>query len=142
MFFDGTNNNRDNIEEREKNSDIYKKYRKADGSGSYDNGRTNIAIMEPYVSTKKADYAGDYDFVSSSSVVDVDRDGDLDIVASGPIIFSNTLRQIQEFVLSEICRVTGPKAAAQIFHPLPKLLPVPDLRLHPRCLFHGVLVRH
>ncbi len=63
LFFDGTNNNRDNIEEREKDSDIYKKYRKADGSGSYDNGRTNIAIMEPYVSVKKAHYVPDYDFV-------------------------------------------------------------------------------
>ncbi len=61
IFYDGTNNNRDNIEEREKNSEIYEKYRNADGSGSYDNGRTNIAIMEPHVSGKKEVYKPEYD---------------------------------------------------------------------------------
>ena len=63
LFFDGTLNNRDNIEEREKNSDIYKKNKTKDGVNSYDNGRTNIAIMEPHVSEKTGDYAGNYDFV-------------------------------------------------------------------------------
>ena len=63
IFFDGTLNNRENIEEREKNSDSYKKNKTKDGVNSYDNGRTNIAIMEPHVSTKKTDYAGNYDFV-------------------------------------------------------------------------------
>ncbi len=53
LFFDGTLNNRMNIEEREKDelemeSKAKKKFRK-DPSNSYDNGRTNIAIMEPHV---------------------------------------------------------------------------------------------
>lgn len=61
IFYDGTNNNRDNIEEREKNSEIYEKYRKADGTSSYDNGRTNIAIMEPHVIGKKEAYKPEYD---------------------------------------------------------------------------------
>ena len=62
LFYDGTLNNRDNIEEREKNSNIYKKKAKSD-SNSYDNGRTNVAIMEPHLSNKKSDYSGDYDLV-------------------------------------------------------------------------------
>jgi hypothetical protein len=62
LFYDGTLNNRMNIEEREKDSDIYKSNR-SDDANSYDNGRTNIAIMEPHVSQKKQDYAGDYDLV-------------------------------------------------------------------------------
>jgi hypothetical protein len=62
LFYDGTLNNRMNIEEREKNSQIYKDNKTKDAN-SYDNGRTNIAIMEPHVSKKKEDYAGDYDFV-------------------------------------------------------------------------------
>jgi len=62
LFFDGTLNNRINIEEREKDSPIYKE-NKTDDANSYDNGRTNIAIMEPHVSEDKADYAGDYDLV-------------------------------------------------------------------------------
>ena len=65
LFFDGTLNNRFNIEEREKgakDSTIYKD-NKTDDANSYDNGRTNIAIMEPHVSNKKEDYAGDYDLV-------------------------------------------------------------------------------
>ena len=63
LFYDGTMNHRKNIEEREANSDIYHKMRVKDGPNSYDNGRTNIAIMEPHVSKEKADYAGDYDLV-------------------------------------------------------------------------------
>ncbi|MCP4472817.1 MAG: hypothetical protein GY815_19430, partial [Gammaproteobacteria bacterium] len=50
IFFDGTLNNRINVEEREKDSEIYQKYGDPeDGESSYDNGRTNIAIMEPHV---------------------------------------------------------------------------------------------
>ena len=49
LFYDGTLNNRINVEEREKNSDIYKKNTKKNGPNSYDNGRTNIAIMEPHI---------------------------------------------------------------------------------------------
>jgi hypothetical protein len=56
LFYDGTLNNRLNIEERETNSDIYKNIKKKDRA-SYDNGRTNIAIMEPHV-----DAADGYDF--------------------------------------------------------------------------------
>lgn len=53
LFFDGTLNNRMNIKEREKDelgkeNKAGKKFRK-DPSNSYDNGRTNIAIMEPHV---------------------------------------------------------------------------------------------
>jgi len=62
LFFDGTLNNRMNIEEREADSEIYEE-NKSDDANSYDNGRTNIAIMEPHVSEKKEDYAGGYNFV-------------------------------------------------------------------------------
>ncbi len=62
LFFDGTLNNRDNIAEREKNSKIYQDNR-TDDANSYDNGRTNIAIMEPHVSDKIKHYAGEYDYV-------------------------------------------------------------------------------
>jgi len=53
IFFDGTLNNRLNIEEREKDelgreNKAKAEFRK-DPSNSYDNGRTNIAIMEPHV---------------------------------------------------------------------------------------------
>jgi len=70
LLCDGTNNNRANIAEREKfelyeksDSDSYDKFSNV-GHGadsSYDNGRTNIAIMEPHV-----DYGednGNYSFV-------------------------------------------------------------------------------
>jgi len=66
LFFDGTLNNRTNIEEREKAemgmaSEIYKN--KGDGgSNSYDNGRTNIAIMEPLVPITKDKKGYDYSF--------------------------------------------------------------------------------
>lgn len=67
LFFDGTQNNRMNIEEREKadlglESKAKKEFRE-DPANSYDNGRTNIAIMEPHVSKKKEDYAGEYHYV-------------------------------------------------------------------------------
>jgi hypothetical protein len=57
LFYDGTLNNRMNIEEREKNSQIYKDNKTKDAN-SYDNGRTNIAIMEPHVE----ETADGYDF--------------------------------------------------------------------------------
>lgn len=44
IFFDGTNNNRNNTEQRLGNTDIYKKMWEKDGS--YDNYYSNIAIME------------------------------------------------------------------------------------------------
>ncbi len=52
LFFDGTLNNRTNVGEREKAetgipSASYQKEGDA-GNNSYDNGRTNIAIMEPF----------------------------------------------------------------------------------------------
>lgn len=79
LFYDGTLNNRLNIKEREmrelgpderKNRKLktevsdedYDDYTE-DSSNSYDNGRTNIAIMEPHVSEKKENYKSDYDFV-------------------------------------------------------------------------------
>ena len=67
LFFDGTLNNRINIEEREKHemgeaSEAYSNFR-TDDANSYDNGRTNIAIMEPHLSKEKEDYTGDYDLV-------------------------------------------------------------------------------
>jgi Uncharacterized alpha/beta hydrolase domain (DUF2235) len=46
LFYDGTLNNRHNIEQREKNTDTYQKKRDPKGPNSYDNGRTNINIME------------------------------------------------------------------------------------------------
>ena len=55
LLCDGTANNKTNIAEREKyevgvtsNSLAYQKYG-GDGDNSYDNGRTNVAIMEPHV---------------------------------------------------------------------------------------------
>lgn len=53
LFFDGTLNNRSNIEEREQfemgnTTDTYKEAGDG-GNNSYDNGRTNIAIMEPHI---------------------------------------------------------------------------------------------
>ncbi|MDF3011959.1 MAG: hypothetical protein K0Q78_163 [Cellvibrio sp.] len=57
LFFDGTLNNRTNIEEREQfeMGTTTKPYKENGdgGSNSYDNGRTNIAIMEPHVPIKK-----------------------------------------------------------------------------------------
>lgn len=48
LFYDGTLNNRINIKEREGDTDTYQENRDQDGPNSYDNGRTNIAIMEPH----------------------------------------------------------------------------------------------
>lgn len=84
LFFDGTLNNRNNIERREKaeiaqgkpepepqfdekgkkiktDAELYNENRDPSGPNSYDNGRTNIAIMEaqvPQILSKE----GDYDF--------------------------------------------------------------------------------
>ena len=64
LFYDGTLNNRVNITEREKHElgiDLdpklkkYDKYTKSD-SNSYDNGRTNIAIMEPHLMETAENY--------------------------------------------------------------------------------------
>ncbi|WP_027329727.1 phospholipase effector Tle1 domain-containing protein [Marinimicrobium agarilyticum] len=43
LFFDGTLNNRTNVEQREKSTDIYEEHA---GNGSYENDRSNIAILE------------------------------------------------------------------------------------------------
>ncbi len=66
LFFDGTLNNRTNIEEREKaemgiDSASYK-VQGDGGSNSYDNGRTNIAIMEPLVPITQDKNGYDYSF--------------------------------------------------------------------------------
>ena len=66
LFFDGTLNNATNIAEREKAemgiaSEPYKK-RGDGGSNSYDNGRTNIAIMESDVPITKGKKGYDYSF--------------------------------------------------------------------------------
>ncbi|MDH5712300.1 MAG: hypothetical protein OEZ15_11665, partial [Gammaproteobacteria bacterium] len=66
LFFDGTLNNRTNIEEREKAevgiaSEPYRDQGDG-GSNSYDNGRTNIAIMEPHVPIAKEKNGYDYSF--------------------------------------------------------------------------------
>jgi hypothetical protein len=70
LFFDGTLNNRNNISERERHEtstedkkDVY--ISEGDGgANSYDNGRTNIAIMEPHLlnKTDKKEETG-YDYV-------------------------------------------------------------------------------
>ena len=68
LFYDGTLNNRVNIEEREAvqlqqigpsgEVGIFSPYNrhKGDGDTSYDNGRTNIAIMEPHLRKKSEGY--------------------------------------------------------------------------------------
>ena len=68
LFYDGTLNNRVNIEEREAvklgqigpsgEVSTFSPYtrHKGDGGTSYDNGRTNIAIMEPHLRKKSAGY--------------------------------------------------------------------------------------
>ncbi len=63
LFFDGTLNNRKNIEAREQaelgNAPESYQENGDGGPNSYDNGRTNIAIMEPHV---LVDTAYDYSF--------------------------------------------------------------------------------
>ncbi len=55
LFYDGTLNNRVNIDAREKNSKEFQKLQKRwfTSTDSFDNGRTNIAIMEPHLQVKK-----------------------------------------------------------------------------------------
>jgi len=48
LFYDGTLNNRVNVKEKEKLSKIYYEFREEGEPTSYDNGKTNIAIMEPH----------------------------------------------------------------------------------------------
>jgi hypothetical protein len=69
LFFDGTLNNRTNIEEREKyetgDSSVSYKEEGDGGANSYDNGRTNIALMEPHAPNKmekKCETGCDYVF--------------------------------------------------------------------------------
>jgi len=61
LFYDGTLNNRVNIEEREKAKindlpDSPYHSHSQDDTNSYDNGRTNIAIMEPHLLKKSKGY--------------------------------------------------------------------------------------
>ena len=62
LFYDGTLNNRVNVEEREKAKinnlldSVYHDHKTDDGNNSYDNGRTNIAIMEPHLLDKSDGY--------------------------------------------------------------------------------------
>jgi len=62
LFYDGTLNNRVNISEREKAKlkqlivSPYYSHKTDDGNNSYDNGRTNIAIMEPHLRKKSDGY--------------------------------------------------------------------------------------
>lgn len=55
LFYDGTLNNRVNIDAREKNTKEFQKLQKKwfTSTDSFDNGRTNIAIMEPHLRVKK-----------------------------------------------------------------------------------------
>ncbi len=55
LLFDGTLNNLINIKEREANSDIYQENR-SKGPNSYDNGRTNIAVMDNYIGSTADGY--------------------------------------------------------------------------------------
>jgi hypothetical protein len=48
----------------------------------------------PPVSYAPRNYPSNYPYGGKSAVVDADRDGDLDILAPGPLVFSNTTRQI------------------------------------------------
>lgn len=65
LLFDGTNNNKHNISKRETfestdtESESHKKH--GDVGSSYDNGRTNIAVMEPHVVDGKE--KGGYSYV-------------------------------------------------------------------------------
>ena len=54
VFFDGTLNNRTNVEEREKNSKAYQdhKPKAGDDPNSYEGDKTNVAKMESYIDKK------------------------------------------------------------------------------------------
>ncbi len=75
LFFDGTLNNRVNIKEREKDSDVYRDFRVPGEPTSYDNGRTNIAIMEPHME-KKADGYDFYfkEYIEGQGTLDLEGD--------------------------------------------------------------------
>lgn len=60
LFFDGTLNNRTNVDERLAGTDIYERHQKA---GSYNNAASNIALLERYVD-QEAEVEG-YDHVVS-----------------------------------------------------------------------------
>jgi len=79
LFFDGTMNNRMNIEAREKKTAAFQKH-SSDGS-SYENGRTNIAIMEPHLK----DTAEGYDFYNKEYIEGIGtfQDGDDSTVWGG-----------------------------------------------------------
>ncbi len=53
LFFDGTLNNRTNVEQREKQTDVYEQY---EGVDSYENGRSNIALLESLVTEDSEGY--------------------------------------------------------------------------------------
>ncbi|WP_347329905.1 phospholipase effector Tle1 domain-containing protein [Marinimicrobium locisalis] len=53
LFFDGTLNNRTNVAQREGETDIYAEH---EGMGSYENGRSNIALLESNVEKNIAGY--------------------------------------------------------------------------------------
>jgi len=58
LFYDGTLNNRVNIDAREKNSKEFQKLQKKwfTSTTSFDNGRTNIAIMKPHLRIESDDH--------------------------------------------------------------------------------------
>jgi hypothetical protein len=62
LFFDGTLNNRTNIEAREDDDQHYLDYTEA--GSSFENGRTNIAIMETHMTEVIPD---GYDYFESIS---------------------------------------------------------------------------
>ncbi len=53
LFFDGTLNNRTNVEQREKQTEVYEQHQ---GVGSYENGRSNIALLESLVTEDSEGY--------------------------------------------------------------------------------------
>jgi len=57
LFFDGTANNRTNIEERENNTELYQsldnQWMKLKEYRSYNNARTNIALLEANIDPEK-----------------------------------------------------------------------------------------
>ena len=75
LFYDGTLNNRTNVEQRELNTNIYQKYRNPKGPTSYDNGRTNIAIMEPHLIKASEDYyLVDKAYIEGQGTIDKQKD--------------------------------------------------------------------
>lgn len=71
VFFDGTLNNRANVEAREQETTAYRKHK---SSGSYDNDKSNVARMEPYI-----DDAEGFDFTQSGYIEGIgtlDLEGD------------------------------------------------------------------